>query len=115
MGSDVLAIWKGVLLWLLKPGGSLHLGYLQVEQAPPLAVLAILAFGLWSLRWIHRDAERRGKSGVGAFFFAVLAGWPLSLLWWRWLRPPLLEARRLRLLGLDEPGDRTAPEPAREA
>jgi hypothetical protein len=37
--------------------------------------------------WVARDAGRRGKSGFFACLFAIMAGWPLSLLWWLWLRP----------------------------
>ncbi len=55
---------------------------------------ALVCIGLfvWSLIWICQDAGRRGKNGFGAFIFAIAACYPLSLLWWLWLRPPRLRA-----------------------
>ena len=54
---------------------------------PPILLLALVAGSAW---WAARDATRRGKSAPLAFVFVLFAGWPLSLLFWRWLRPALL-------------------------
>ena len=51
------------------------------------ALIIIIAF-FWSIQWVWRDAEQRGKSGCLAQIFLVLT-WPVSILWWLWLRPPL--------------------------
>lgn len=51
-------------------------------------LLIIVALGVWSLVWICLDANRRGKSSFWALVFAFAACWPLSLVWWLWLRPP---------------------------
>jgi len=53
-----------------------------------VSMLLVLVLCLWSLFWISKDARRRGKSSVGAVFFALFAAYPVSLLWWLWLRPP---------------------------
>src|SRR5689334_6576758 len=52
--------------------------------------LLTLIFVIWSLFWIRHDARKRGKSPFGALLFALFACYPISLLWWLWLRPPLL-------------------------
>jgi hypothetical protein len=52
------------------------------------ATVAIVITFFWSVAWIWRDAEQRGKSGCLAQLFLVLT-WPVSILWWLWLRPPL--------------------------
>ena len=55
-----------------------------------LAVSIVLVIvSIYSFIWISEDAQRRGKSGCLAFFFALAACWPFSLLWWLWLRPPI--------------------------
>jgi hypothetical protein len=51
--------------------------------------LVTLGLGIASLFWISKDAELRGKSSVTAVMFAIFAAWPVSLLWWLWLRPPM--------------------------
>ncbi len=53
-----------------------------------IETLVIVTLFVWSLVWICRDANRRGKSGFWAFVFALAACYPLSLIWWLWLRPP---------------------------
>ena len=57
------------------------------------AVVFVTAFAafLWSIVWILRDSEQRGKSGCLALIFLIAVGWPLSILWWLWLRPPMLK------------------------
>ena len=52
----------------------------------PLGILFI-----WSVFWILRDAQERGKSGCLALLFLFAATWPVSILWWLWLRPPLVQ------------------------
>jgi hypothetical protein len=47
--------------------------------------------------WCVRDARRRGKSRLVAFLFITAAGWPLSALFWLWLRPETNEEREKRL------------------
>lgn len=63
-----------------------------IIPGPPGVKLAVsvvfFVLALYSFIWITEDAQKRGKSGCLAFFFLIAAGWPLSLLWWVWLRPP---------------------------
>lgn len=47
-----------------------------------------------SLVWIYRDAEYRGKPGILLVFLAAVCAWPLSLLVWIALRPPIVPPRR---------------------
>ena len=52
------------------------------------AVLVVLScFVLYSLVMVAFDARRRGKNWFLAILFVLTAGWPLSLVWWQWLRP----------------------------
>ena len=51
-------------------------------------VILLLCF-LGSLHWIYRDAGGRGKSGLLVTILAALLAWPISLLVWIALRPPL--------------------------
>jgi hypothetical protein len=50
-------------------------------------LLAIIYFSITSLIWVYQDAELREKTGWNAVLFVLLTGWPLSFLWWFWLRP----------------------------
>jgi len=58
-------------------------------KAPPILMLLLLILVIVSCIWAARDAQRRGRSAVGAVFFVLMALWPVSLLWWLWLRPPI--------------------------
>jgi hypothetical protein len=66
----------------------------------------LLSLVIGSLFWIAKDADRRGKNPFGAIIFAMFALYPVSLVWWVWLRPPLREsigkARPFRLGPLTE-------------
>jgi hypothetical protein len=57
--------------------------------------IIILVVALYSFIWITEDAQKRGKSGCLAFLFLFAASWPVSILWWLWLRPPLLRPSNL--------------------
>lgn len=58
-------------------------------QVKLVVSIIFLVLALYSFIWITEDAQKRGKSGCLAFLFVIAASWPLSLLWWLWLRPPL--------------------------
>ena len=53
------------------------------------ALVAILFVFLGLFVWLYQDARKRNKNEIVTILFIVLAGWPLSLVWWFWLRPPL--------------------------
>jgi hypothetical protein len=72
--------------FFLESSCSLKAPGIEISCPPFILVLFVLVlFG--SLIWVARDALRRGKSGIVAVLFALVAGWPLSLAWWFWLRP----------------------------
>jgi hypothetical protein len=78
-------LWVKVLLHPINisgPGGSYFHG-------PACLPLAYLALAIASLIWVYGDARKRGKNGVLALLFVLFTGFPLSLIWWLWLRPPL--------------------------
>jgi hypothetical protein len=59
-----------------------------------LIVLGVLAFlagmiGLlvWSLVWVYRDANVRGKSGWLVALLCFMFNWPFSILMWIVFRP----------------------------
>jgi hypothetical protein len=56
-------------------------------SAPPFIILLALVGYIASVIWVSRDARKRGKSGFFAGFFAAIALWPVSLIFWLWLRP----------------------------
>ncbi|HEX2860033.1 MAG TPA: hypothetical protein VHN79_00250 [Lacunisphaera sp.] len=49
--------------------------------------MIVVYFG--SLTWIYGDAERRGKPALLVTILAAAIAWPVSLLVWIALRPPL--------------------------
>jgi hypothetical protein len=51
-----------------------------------IMVVALLALG----RWAWRDAVARGKSGAWVSLLVVFVSFPLGLIVWLALRPPLL-------------------------
>jgi len=50
-------------------------------------IVGIIYFSIASFVWLYRDAEERGKKGRTAILLVLLTGWPISFLWWFWLRP----------------------------
>lgn len=76
-------------------------------HAPALILtLAVVVVGLllylfvYSLAWGYRDAEARGRSGWTVALLLFLCKWPISLLFWVALRPPLASEK---MKGMDEP------------
>ena len=74
--------------------GQSSINFLGVEISgspflviPALIILVIL-FAL-SVAWATNDASKRGKNIFLAVLFIILTGWPISLFWWLWLRPPI--------------------------
>ncbi len=57
-------------------------------SGPWWVVVLIGVLFIISVCWIMNDAEKRGKSGCVALLFLFAATWPISILWWLWLRPP---------------------------
>jgi hypothetical protein len=56
-------------------------------------IIAILLLSIWSFIWLFYDARKRSNNGLVAIVFVIITGWPLSLLWWFWLRPPLIKQK----------------------
>lgn len=63
------------------PGFSAH--------GPAIFVAAVIVLLLAPAAWVYLDARNRNKSGIIAILFIFLTGYPFSLVWWLWLRPPL--------------------------
>lgn len=53
------------------------------------AFLVIIAIAAYSFYWVYQDAVKRDKSGTLVLVLIALVGYPLSFLWWLWLRPPV--------------------------
>ena len=68
--------------------GSFEIGNLKVS-GPWWLMLPLGILFIWSVFWIIGDAKQRGKSGCVVLLFLFAATWPVSILWWLWLRPPL--------------------------
>src|SRR5688572_1510258 len=88
--SPDLSVLERILEWFIHGKMSFKV---DVETPPiegaPIVVIPLLVLLPVSVLWCLWDAERRGKSTVLTFFFILLGGWPMSLLWWLWLRPKL--------------------------
>jgi hypothetical protein len=69
-------------------GHSTSIGDFKVIGPGWLGIPIFILF-IASVCWIMIDAEKRGKSGCVALLFLFAATWPVSILWWLWLRPPL--------------------------
>lgn len=77
-----------IIRWFfLKPGGSIKFPAGFEVSAPPFIILLALAGFIASIIWAARDARKRGKNGFMVGLFAAVALWPISLLFWLWLRP----------------------------
>jgi hypothetical protein len=80
-----------LLNYLLSPA-NFELHGFKVEGPVILlvpALIVIICCFVASLVWLYKDAKRRSKNGIVAILFILLTGWPVSFLWWLWLRPPL--------------------------
>jgi len=53
------------------------------------AMLVVLGLLIWSLVWVWRDAEKRGKPGWVVALMVFLLEWPISLLVWVVFRPDI--------------------------
>ncbi len=53
------------------------------------AMFVVLGLLIWSLVWVWRDAEKRGKPGWVVALMVFLLEWPISLLVWVVFRPDL--------------------------
>ena len=81
---------------------SFELGFFTFKG--PLIVFAlVIGFSVASLAWACEDAKKRNKDGYLAFIFICTAGWPFSLLWWLWLRPPLIKKQKIEPVGSAKP------------
>ncbi len=58
-----------------------------MEAAALLFIVIFFGLLIWSLVWVHNDAEKRGKPGCLVAFLVFLISWPLSLLLWLLFRP----------------------------
>jgi len=79
---------KTFLIWFFTAECSLQTQVGTVKGPPVFLLLCFIAL-IYSLMWVARDAEKRGKSIVLAILFVLIFCWPFSLLAWRWLRPPI--------------------------
>jgi len=69
---------------------SIEFHGLRFEEPAVLAlplIAGVIYFSIASFVWLYRDAEERGKKGWTAILLILLTGWPISFLWWFWLRP----------------------------
>jgi hypothetical protein len=77
-------------------GSFKALGETYSATSDVIIVATLVVFStifLSSLIWVFFDARNRRKSGLIALLFIVITGWPMSFIWWLWLRPPI-KARR---------------------
>lgn len=80
---------KTFLLWFFTSEASIQFPSVPLK-GPPALILLFVVLAVASAVWVARDATRRGKSSFAAVVFILVAWWPVSILFWRWLRPPAL-------------------------
>jgi hypothetical protein len=85
---QTVILMKTFLLWFFTSEASIQLPSVPLK-GPPAFLLVCVILAVASAVWVARDAARRGKSGLAAAAFILLAWWPVSILFWRWLRPPV--------------------------
>ena len=80
---------KTFLIWFFASEASWQMGSPPSIKAPPAFLLLCFMLWIYSAVWVVRDAAQRGKSRVLAVVFVLGLYWPFSILFWRWLRPPV--------------------------
>ena len=81
------------MITILTSPTNINLAGFRLEGPAILIIPALIAFllvAICSIFWIYRDAAQRDKNGFVAILFILLAGWPLSFIWWIWLRPSIV-------------------------
>ncbi|NJK92758.1 MAG: hypothetical protein HC904_13605 [Blastochloris sp.] len=81
------------ILNFLLSESSLGVGEFKLK-GPLVVIVLVLGFAMASLVWVWDDAKQRNKNAFLAFLFVCLAGWPLSLIWWLWLRPARMDIQK---------------------
>ena len=75
---------------------------MKMELLPGYAMATVISndladfimFAVWlylavmTAWWAFADAKARGKNPWLVVLFVMTAGWPISIWWWQWLRPP---------------------------
>jgi hypothetical protein len=80
--------------YVLSPASFTAPGGFHVEGPVVFVVFGVIAaaiLSVWSFLWIYRDASKRDKNGFLAVLFILMTGWPVSFIYWLWLRPPISE------------------------
>ena len=86
------------ILTILTSPSNIDLAGFKFQGPAFLIVPVFFAFiflAVSSVIWIFRDASQRRKNGFVAILF-ILCGWPLSLIWWLWLRPSLAFTHKIQ-------------------
>ena len=52
-------------------------------------IIIIVSVFIWSLVWVYKDAEARGKKGILVVIVVACISWPVSLLLWMLIRPEM--------------------------
>ena len=90
MSLEQISKWlSDVVLFLISPA-SVEFGEFIVKGPAIFVVptaITIIGLSIWSFIWLFRDARKRQKNGFLAIVFILMTGWPLSFIWWMWLRP----------------------------
>jgi hypothetical protein len=79
---------KTFLHWFFTSEASWHASTPDFK-GPPAFLLFLFVLAIYSAIWVAKDAGKRGKSEFVAVLFILLLYWPVSILFWRWLRPPI--------------------------
>jgi hypothetical protein len=90
--EEWLSHLRSFLIWFFTAPSQAHLPSLgpNVVSGVPATTFLLWVLVFLSVRWAVRDARKRGTSRFAAGFLVFFSGWPISLLIWRALRPPLI-------------------------
>jgi hypothetical protein len=59
----------------------------------------LIMFAVWlylavlTAWWAFADAKARGRNPWLVVLFVMTTGWPISIWWWQWLRPPEIKEK----------------------
>ena len=73
-------------------GASIETG--STNTLANLCVFGVLLFfAVLTAWWAYKDGKARGRNPWLVVLFVLMAGWPISIWWWQWLRPVEVDSK----------------------
>ena len=65
----------------------------KLQYLPVFVAVLLLFLTLSFTKWAYKDAKLRGSKGISAVLIVFLIGFPVGLLIWLSIRPPLQKSQ----------------------